>query len=190
LTERRIRSFFSPYCMLPPIHINNESSLTSQWTLVEQYVDQGKDVYIFIHKQGCPPCIKTWPHWSNIRYRNPSVVLVDVDQALLFESGSETGKKAKTWLEQQGSEIQGFPTIRLYKKGAKPLDYDWSTYGGPPTEKSLLHFFRDNSTIYQEYKPGQTKPGQTKRSMRGGGTKKKRVRRRRRPIRSSRVRSR
>ena len=93
---------------------------TDNINLFDDYVSQGKDVFVLIYLEGCGPCIATRPEWKKIenvikdKYKsNDNLVVIDVDQELL---------KKMTKLKNQPL---GFPTI-LYitDKGNTTEEYN------------------------------------------------------------------
>ena len=93
---------------------------TDNINLFDEYVSQGKHVFVLIYLEGCGPCIATRPEWKKIenvlkdKYKaNDDLVVIDVDQTLL---------KKMTKLKEQP---KGFPTI-LYitDKGKTSEEYN------------------------------------------------------------------
>ena len=85
------------------LHIDTK---TDNINLFDEYVSQGKDVFVLIYLEGCGPCNATRPEWKKIenvikdKYKtNDNLVVIDVDQELL---------KEMTKLKKQP---QGFPTM-------------------------------------------------------------------------------
>jgi thiol-disulfide isomerase/thioredoxin len=90
--------------------------------LFDEYVSQGKDIFVFLHMDGCGHCINTFPEWKKLenvlkdKYKtNDNLVVIDVDQKLL--------EKMKTLKNKP----IGFPTI-LYitNKGETSEEYNES----------------------------------------------------------------
>ena len=93
------------------IHIEKQTDL-KQFNRVSNYLNEGKHIYVLIHKTGCPPCMRVLPIWKKIgktANRNPEIVFLDIEQELLH--GNESWSK----LLFAGS-LEGYPTIRLYKR--------------------------------------------------------------------------
>ena len=99
------------------LHID---STTDNINLFDEYVSQGKHVFVLIYLEGCGPCIATRPEWKKIenvlkdKYKtNDDLVVIDVDQSLL---------EKMTKLKEQP---KGFPTI-LYitDKGKTSEEYN------------------------------------------------------------------
>jgi thiol-disulfide isomerase/thioredoxin len=93
---------------------------TDNINLFDEYVSQGKHIFVLIYLEGCGPCIATRPEWKklentlNDKYKtNDDLVVIDVDQSLL-----EKMTKLK-------EEPKGFPTI-LYitDKGETSEEYN------------------------------------------------------------------
>jgi thiol-disulfide isomerase/thioredoxin len=85
------------------LHIDSK---TNNIHLFDEYVKQGKKIFILIYLEGCGPCIATRPEWKKLenvlkdKYKtNNDLVVIDVDQELL---------KKMTKLKEQP---KGFPTI-------------------------------------------------------------------------------
>ena len=99
------------------LHID---STTDNINLFDEYVSQGKHIFVLIYLEGCGPCIATRPEWKKIKnvledkYKaNDDLVVIDVDQTLL---------EKMTKLKEQP---KGFPTI-LYitDKGKTSEEYN------------------------------------------------------------------
>ena len=93
---------------------------TDNINLFDEYVSQGKHIFVLIYLEGCRPCIATRPEWKklentlNDKYKtNDDLVVIDVDQSLL---------EKMTKLKEQP---KGFPTI-LYitDKGETSEEYN------------------------------------------------------------------
>lgn len=99
------------------LHIDTK---TDNINLFDKYVSEGKDVFVLIYLEGCPPCIATRPEWKKIenvlkdKYKsNDNLVVIDVDQELL---------EKMTKLKEQP---KGFPTIlHITDKGKTSEEYD------------------------------------------------------------------
>ena len=93
---------------------------TNNINLFDDYVSQGKDVFVLIYLEGCGPCIATRPEWKKIenvlkdKYKsNDNLVIIDVDQELL---------KKMTKLKEQP---KGFPTmLYITNKGETSEEYN------------------------------------------------------------------
>ena len=101
------------------LHID---TTTNNIDLFDEYVSQGKDIFVLIYLEGCGPCIATRPEWKKIenvlkdKYQsNDNLVVIDVDQKLLAK------------MTKLKEEPKGFPTI-LYitDKGETSEEYDES----------------------------------------------------------------
>ena len=99
------------------LHIDEN---TNNVDLFDKHVKEGKNVFVLIYLEGCPPCIATRPEWKKLenvmkdKYKsNDDLVVIDIDQALL---------EKMTILKQQP---KGFPTI-LYitDKGETSEEYN------------------------------------------------------------------
>jgi len=97
------------------LHINSKSNNAS---LFNQYVEEGKQIFVFFYMEGCGPCNLTKPEWKEIETMMKSesddnVVIVDVDQEVLEE------------IQYLQSKPVGFPTMRyITNKGKTTEDYN------------------------------------------------------------------
>jgi hypothetical protein len=93
----------------------------SKMTPIEELnkcISSGKQIFMLIYKEGCPPCIATRPEWAKI-YSNPEViatrniVVVDIDKDL-------TGH-----IHNLKKEPLGYPTMRYITNGGETYeDYE------------------------------------------------------------------
>jgi len=96
------------------LHINSKSNNAS---LFNQYVEEGKHIFVLFYMEGCGPCNLTKPEWKEIETMMKSesddnVVIVDVDQETLEE------------IQYLQSKPVGFPTMRyITNKGKTSEDY-------------------------------------------------------------------
>lgn len=86
------------------IFIHSDPS-TGNVELINQYIEEGKTVFMIIYKEGCGPCKKTRPEWGLIQgafgeYSNPDIVVADVDVKLM---------PALKYVGQ----VRGVPTMRV-----------------------------------------------------------------------------
>ena len=99
------------------LHIDTK---TDNINLFDEYVSQGKDLFVLIYLEGCGPCNATRPEWKKIenvlkdKYKeNDNLVVIDVDQELL---------KKMTKLKEEPS---GFPTmLYITDKGKTSEEYN------------------------------------------------------------------
>ena len=98
------------------LHINSK---TNNAALFNQYVEQGKHIFILFYMEGCGPCNMTRPEWKKIenilssKDKNNNIVVVDIDQEVLEE------------LKYLQSKPMGFPTMRyIANKGKTSEDYN------------------------------------------------------------------
>ena len=87
---------------------------TKNTKLFNEYVEQGKNIFVIFYLEGCGPCNATRPEWKKISSvlkkditKNENILVVDIDKNLL-------GK-----VKNMGSEPKGFPTIRFISKNGK-----------------------------------------------------------------------
>ena len=93
---------------------------TKNTKLFNEYVEQGKHIFVIFYLEGCGPCNATRPEWKKIenvlkdKYnKNDNIVIADVDQELLKE------------IKYLTSQPKGFPTIRyITDKGKTSEDYE------------------------------------------------------------------
>ena len=93
---------------------------TKNTKLFNEYVEQGKQIFVIFYLEGCGPCNATRPEWKKIenvlknKYnKNDNIVIADVDQELLKE------------IKYLTSQPKGFPTIRyITNKGKTSEDYE------------------------------------------------------------------
>jgi thiol-disulfide isomerase/thioredoxin len=99
------------------LHIDPKNKNTK---LFNEYVEQGKHIFVLFYLDGCGPCNATRPEWTKIenalknKYeQNESLVIADVDQEFLKE------------IKYLTSQPKGFPTIRyISNKGKTSEDYE------------------------------------------------------------------
>ena len=102
------------------LHIDSNNKNTKMFN---EYVEQGKHIFVLFYLDGCGPCNATRPEWKKIenalkdKYgKNETIVIADVDQELLKE------------IKYLTSQPKGFPTIRyISNKGKTSEDYEDST---------------------------------------------------------------
>lgn len=99
------------------LHIDPENKNVKMFN---EYVEQGKHIFVLFYLDGCGPCNATRPEWTKIenalkdKYgKDESLVIADVDQEFLNE------------IKYLTSQPKGFPTIRyISNKGETSEDYD------------------------------------------------------------------
>ena len=91
---------------------NNKSEVGD----VIEMIQQGKQMYILVHKLGCPPCMATRPEWlkmqekmSNKYKNNNNIAVIDIENDLI------TGNNNSNNLEKYIGDIDGYPTMKLIK---------------------------------------------------------------------------
>ena len=77
-------------------------------------IQKGDQVYILVHKLGCPPCMATRPEWLNIQKKignkhnsNNDIAVIDIEH------------DAINGLEPYIGDIDGYPTMKLIKENGK-----------------------------------------------------------------------
>jgi thiol-disulfide isomerase/thioredoxin len=99
------------------LHIDPKNKNTKMFN---DYVEQGKHIFVLFYLDGCGPCNATRPEWTKIenalkdKYeKNEKLVIADVDQEFLKE------------IKYLTSQPKGFPTIRyISDKGKTSEDYE------------------------------------------------------------------
>ena len=87
---------------------------------LNKYIEDGKDVFVFVYKEGCPPCMATKPEWKKIesvlkKDRMDNVIVAQVNQEFL---------PSMKYL----GDIDGFPTMKyISKKGEIVEPYEESS---------------------------------------------------------------
>lgn len=108
------------------LHITSQN--VDDLRVVQKHIQQGDDLFIIVHKTGCPPCIATMPNWLDIekelgsKYNKVNnVIIVDINQEVGVEQ-----------LAKFMGEIKGFPTMRyIGKQGKKIEEYENSGVKDP-----------------------------------------------------------
>jgi len=93
---------------------------TKNTKMFNEYVEQGKHIFVIFYLEGCGPCNATRPEWKKIenvlkdKYsKNNNLVIADVDQELLKE------------IKYLTTQPKGFPTLRyISDKGKTSEDYE------------------------------------------------------------------
>ena len=101
-------------------------------------IQGGNNVFILIHRVGCPPCEATRPEWLKLEQKlgdkygkNEDVVIASVEEKYMNGLGPEeitgTVTKSDTDLSPYIGDVDGFPTMKLIKnKGATKEPYEMS----------------------------------------------------------------
>jgi thiol-disulfide isomerase/thioredoxin len=98
-------------------HIDSRQGDVQQ---LNQYVKQGKPVFVLFYMEGCGPCNATRPEWKKLenvlkdKYQNKDIVIADVDQELLKKMPDLSFQPA------------GFPSM-VYIKGPEVEEYENSS---------------------------------------------------------------
>ena len=108
------------------LHITSQN--VDDLRVVQKHIQQGDDLFIIVHKTGCPPCVATMPKWIDIekelgyKYNKVNnVVIVDINEEVGVEQ-----------LAKFMGKIEGFPTIRyIGKEGKKIEEYENSGVKDP-----------------------------------------------------------
>ena len=130
------------------LHINSK---TNNAALFNQYVEQGKHIFILFYMEGCGPCNMTRPEWKKIenilssKDKNNNIVVVDIDQEVLEE------------LKYLQSKPMGFPTMRyIANKGKTSEDYN-----GERNIDAFMKWIQSKSSTFSTFKKSGGKNNST-----------------------------
>ena len=133
------------------LHINSK---TNNASLFNQYVEQGKQIFVIFYMEGCGPCNMTRPEWKKIENilsstdTNSNIVVVDIDQEVLGE------------LKYLQSKPVGFPTMRyIANKGKTSEDYN-----GERNIDAFMKWIQSKSTFSTFKKSRAKNPNSFKKS--------------------------
>jgi thiol-disulfide isomerase/thioredoxin len=115
------------------LHITKDN--TDDLNVLLKHIQQGDDVFVIVHKTGCPPCMATVPKWEQlenalaIRYKNNNkVVIADINQEVGIDQ-----------LAKFMGEIEGFPTMRYIAKNGKKIE-EYEKFQGKNPQRSTDSF--------------------------------------------------
>jgi thiol-disulfide isomerase/thioredoxin len=115
------------------LHITKDN--TDDLNVLLKHIQQGDDVFVIVHKTGCPPCMATVPKWEQlenalaIRYKsNNKVVIADINQEVGIDQ-----------LAKFMGEIEGFPTMRYIGKNGKKIE-EYEKFDGKNPSRSVDSF--------------------------------------------------
>lgn len=118
------------------LHINTKKD-TNELDEFNKFIEDNKEIFVLIYKEGCGPCNKVRPEWKKIENvlqkhrKNNDIVIVDINQELL-----KYVKKLK------GFEPDGFPTILcITNRGKKIEHYDKDTSFEDKYDKRTIDSF-------------------------------------------------
>jgi hypothetical protein len=101
-----------------PKNYNDFKGKMSPIMELNKSISSGKQIFVLIYKEGCPPCIETRPEWAKL-YSNPEIiakrdiVVVDIDKELTGE------------IHNFKKEPLGYPTMRYITNGGETYeDYE------------------------------------------------------------------
>jgi hypothetical protein len=145
------------------LHINSK---TNNASLFNQYVEQGKQIFVLFYMEGCGPCNMTKPEWKKIENilsstdTNSNIVVVDIDQEVLGE------------LKYLQSKPVGFPTMRyIANKGKTSEDYN-----GERNIDAFMKWIQSKSSTFKKSRaknPNAFKKSYAKRRAKNNSTFKK-----------------
>lgn len=122
----------------------------------DNYIKDGKKVFVMFHMNGCGHCIQALPEWRLIKERinnnlknNDNIVIAEIESSHLSQI-------------KNASNIQGFPTIRyIYNYGKSHEDYN-----GPRVVSEFIKWIErkvSNKSIASTFKGGNN--NKTKRRL-------------------------
>jgi hypothetical protein len=169
------------------LHINSEKDVGK----VDEFVEQGKDVFIIVYMEGCGPCNATRPEWAKMETalkeqysKNDKLVIIDVNKDYL------SGIKSI-------GNVDGFPTIKYICKSGTIVDpyegersvssfISWieskinNVISTTPTsspenvyKRLVKHTTRSRSRTRRRHNKNKTRYNKNKTKMRGGKWSKK-----------------
>ena len=101
-----------------PKNYNDTKTKMSPIMELNKMISNGKQIFMLIYKEGCPPCIETRPEWAKL-YSNPEIiakrdiVVVDIDKELTEN------------IHNLKKEPLGYPTMRYITNGGETYeDYE------------------------------------------------------------------
>ena len=142
---------------------------TKNTKLFNEYVEQGKHIFVIFYLEGCGPCNATRPEWKKIenvlkeKYgKNNYLVIADVDQELLKE------------IKYLTTQPKGFPTLRyISDKGKTSEDYeDCPNLKDDEKDRKVDSFVKWIDSKMSKQKGGKRKR-RTKRNKKSGKRKSK-----------------
>ena len=153
------------------LHIDPKNKNTK---LFNEYVEQGKHIFVLFYLDGCGPCNATRPEWTKIenvlknKYeQNETLVIADVDQEFLKE------------IKYLTSQPKGFPTIRyISDKGKTSEDYE-DCPDVKDKDRKIDSFVEWIESKMSKQKGGKSKSGRTKRNRKSKSGKRNRKTKRR-----------
>jgi thiol-disulfide isomerase/thioredoxin len=155
------------------LHIDSNNKNTKMFN---EYVEQGKHIFVLFYLDGCGPCNATRPEWKKIenalkdKYgKNEKLVIADVDQEFLKE------------IKYLTTQPKGFPTIRyISNKGEFSEDYE----DCPDVKEKDRKI--DSFVEWINSKMSKQKGGKSKRNKKGRKSRKSRKSKRNKKSRKTR----
>jgi thiol-disulfide isomerase/thioredoxin len=98
------------------IHVDSSQGDIKQFN---DYLNQGKPIFVLFYMEGCGPCNATRPEWAKLenilkdKYRNNDFIVADIDQELISQIPNMVSPS-------------GFPSMK-YIKGSQVEDYEDSS---------------------------------------------------------------
>jgi hypothetical protein len=137
---------------------NDHPKIIDKIEKLNNNIQNGKHIFLFLSMDGCGHCISTKPNWDNIKYKlktnNNNYVVARINSNLFDK------------VKGIGSEPSGFPTLR-YIKGDKVKEYEDDGFRDRSTD-SFVEWIKNK---VNEKKGGSKKRKSRKTSSRKGGKK-------------------
>ena len=126
----------------------------------DKFINDGKNVFVMFHMNGCTHCIQALPEWQNIKNKinnklknNNNIIIADIESSNLTQI-------------KNSQNIEGFPTIRYIHNYGK----SYEDYNG---ERAVSEFIKwieskttNNSSVVATYKGGKkNKNKKTKKQL-------------------------
>jgi hypothetical protein len=113
----------------------------SQVTKVNNDINAGKNIFLFISSEQCGHCINTLPEWNLLKKNNygNNVVIIRIDYSLF------------KYLIGAGSEPMGYPTFRYINKNKGIIE----EYNSGRTAQEFDKWIKSKSVVPSKHIPGQ-----------------------------------
>jgi hypothetical protein len=134
---------------MPVVHISNTgNNIKESSNKMNKFLKGGKDAFVLIYRDGCPPCMATHPEWLKMDAKfkkNDDIGVFDIEESMLGPIEHEGLKR----------NIAGVPTMR-YVHGKEVEDYEDC--------KDI-----DHNRTYESFLAWIDKKATKKNNMSGGG---------------------
>lgn len=142
------------------LHINPNN--TEDIAIFNEYIKDGKDLFVLIYLEGCGPCNETRPEWKKIenitksKHAGKDIAIVDIDQSLLKD------------VKELNIQPKGFPTIVYVSKNGKVIE-DYEDSSIQQKDRTIDSFVKWIESKINMQKGGKnTKKRRTKKNKKGG----------------------